>query len=75
MITIKVYSNSTGKAVSGAKVSVSKSGFLGSTIGPKTTDKDGEAHFDIAPFTGKVYVDGREVESGFISGKKRVYKK
>lgn len=75
MITIQVHSNSTGKAVSGVKVSISKSGFLGSTIGPKITNKDGEAHFDIAPFTGKVYVDGKEVDSGFISGKKIVYKK
>lgn len=74
MISVKVINKSTGKPVQGKRVSVMFDGVLraGGT-GDQYTDSQGDVHFSNEPGNGKVYVDGRVVEQGRISGRVIVY--
>lgn len=74
MITIKVVRESTGKPVSGASVSVGLDGFFsGGVTSRQLTDSSGEAHFDVDPGPGSVYVDGSTKYKGRVSGRVVVY--
>jgi hypothetical protein len=73
MITIKVVWESTGKPVKDSRVVVWLSGFSGGVSNEEYTDDNGEAHFDIAPAHGEIYVDGSTKYKGLISGRKVIY--
>ncbi len=73
MVSVKVVSKSSGKPVQGASVSI---GFLGLTRGISSTeytDSNGEAHFNVDPGEGTVYVRGNDVKKGYLSGLVVVY--
>ncbi len=57
MVTVRVFSKSSGKAIKGKKVSVSFDGLLRG-MATEYTDSSGDAHFNVEPGSGKVYVDG-----------------
>jgi hypothetical protein len=55
MVTVKVIHRNSGKPVKGKKVAFRMPN--GVTSG-EWTDSEGEAHFDVKPNHGKVFVDG-----------------
>jgi hypothetical protein len=75
MVTVQVFSESTGKPEKDKRVAIGKNGLLSTGV-TKTqyTDSNGEAHFDTDPTNdGEIFVDGREVHRGRVSGKMTVY--
>jgi uncharacterized protein YfaS (alpha-2-macroglobulin family) len=75
MVSVRVYSKSTGKAVKGAKVSLGKDGFFtGGVTQSQYTDSSGEAHFNTDSGSGRVFVDGKTLYEGRLSGMVTVYK-
>lgn len=73
MITVKVVLQSSGKPVSGKRVSLSFDGLLGGSSGNQRTDSQGEAHFNNDPANGKVFVDGKDSFQGRLAGRIIVY--
>lgn len=72
MITVKVVRQSSGKPAEGVEVSLGF-GFGRGVTNRERTDKNGEAHFDADNGEGKVYVDGSQKHSGYLSGRVVVY--
>ena len=70
MVTVKVVSKSSGNPVKGKKVALGMSN--GVTHG-EWTNSDGEAHFDVKPSRGKVFVGGSKGHEGYLSGRIVVY--
>jgi uncharacterized protein YfaS (alpha-2-macroglobulin family) len=70
MVTVKVVRRSSGDPVKGKKVALGLS--LGVT-NSQWTDSSGEAHFDVKPAHGKVFVDGSTEYEGHLSGRMVVY--
>ena len=74
MITVKVNWESTGMLVEGKEVALYLKGLLtGGVTEKKWTDSKGEAHFDVAPGDGIVYVSGSKAYEGHLSGRVVVY--
>lgn len=74
MVTVKVVYEKSGKPAEGKKVALYVSRFLASGVtSGEWTDSRGEAHFDIEPCSGKVYVDGSTKYDGHLSGRMVVY--
>lgn len=74
MITIKVCSKSSGNPVKGKKVAIGVNSLLsGGVTKGEYTDSSGEAHFDIKPCNGKVFIDGSTKHEGYLSGRVVVY--
>jgi hypothetical protein len=74
MFTISVYSSSTGKPLSGKRVSVQSAGLLGGSLGSdQRTNSQGEVHIDHEPVNGTVYVEGRKEHQGRLQGNVKVY--
>lgn len=74
MVTVKVCSKSSGKPVKGVKVALGISAiFEGGVTKGQYTDSNGEAHFDVKPNNGKVFVDGSTKYEGYLSGRVVVY--
>lgn len=74
MVTVRVIHQSSGKPVKGKKVALGISGvFSGGVTRGEWTDSHGEAHFDVKPNNGKVYVDGSKKYEGHLSGRVVVY--
>jgi len=74
MVTVKVVRRSSGDSVKGKKVSLKLDHTIGSNVtGSEWTDSNGEAHFDVKPNHGKVYVDGSSEYEGHLSGRVVVY--
>lgn len=74
MVTVQVFSKSTGDPVKHAKVALGFSSLLGSGVTDgEYTDSEGEAHFDVKPQHGKVYVNGSTKKEGYLSGRIVVY--
>ncbi|MBV6506221.1 MAG: hypothetical protein ILNGONEN_01793 [Syntrophorhabdaceae bacterium] len=73
MVTIKVAWESTGKPVKGSRVAIGLSGFSGGVTNEEYTDDNGEAHFDVDPGQGEVYVDGSKKFKGRVSGRIVIY--
>lgn len=74
MVSVKVCYKDSGKPAKGMKVAIGVDSFFsGGVTSSKWTDSDGEAHFDLDPCQGKIFVDGRTVYSGHLSGRKVVY--
>lgn len=74
MVSVKVVRKSSGNPVEGAKVALGISELLrgGVTSGVRT-DSRGEAHFDIKPGRGKVFVNGSTEHEGHLSGRIVIY--
>jgi uncharacterized protein YfaS (alpha-2-macroglobulin family) len=70
MVTVKVIRRSSGDPVKGKKVALKVP--LGVT-NSEWTDSNGEAHFDVKPADGKVFVDGSTEHEGHLSGRIVVY--
>jgi hypothetical protein len=73
MVTIKVIWESTGKPAKGERVAIGFSGLFGGVTSNEYTDSNGEAHFDVSPGDGEVYVNGSTKYKGRISGRVMVY--
>ena len=74
MITVKVIHRSSGKPIKGKKVALGVSGLLsGGVTHGEWTDSNGEAHFNVKPNHGKVYVNGSTEYEGYLSGRVVVY--
>lgn len=74
MITVKVIHRSSGDPVKGKKVALGiDSLFSGGVTHGEWTDSHGEAHFDVKPNHGKVFVDGSKKYEGHLSGRVVVY--
>jgi hypothetical protein len=72
MVSVKVLWTRDGKPAEGRKVAVSFHGLRGITES-QYTDRQGEVHFDVAPGTGEIYVDGSSKHHGRIEGRVVVY--
>ena len=73
MFTICVFDESTGRPASGKKVSVEEGIFDFGFLPDQYTDSRGEAHFDHDNARGGVYVGGRSMHEGYLSGRIRIY--
>jgi hypothetical protein len=74
MVTVKVIYESSGKPAENRKVALYVSRFLASGVtDTEWTDSRGEAHFDIEPCDGEIYVDGSTKYKGRLSGRMVVY--
>ena len=73
MVSVKVYSKSTGKPVTRTYVKIWFEGFSRGASAEEVTDDEGNADFDNDPGQGYVYVSGQECYRGYISGRTVVY--
>lgn len=74
MVTVKLVSKSSGNPIKGKKVGLGMEHTIGTGItSGEWTNSDGEAHFDVKPGQGKVYVDGSKKHHGHLSGRVVVY--
>jgi hypothetical protein len=74
MVTVKVVWKSSGKAAKDQKVSLGIDTFFsGGVTKSQWTDSNGEAHFDVRPNPGKVFVNGTTRYQGHLSGRVVVY--
>ena len=74
MVTVKVVWRSSGKPAKDQKVALEiKSWLAGGVTSGQWTDYDGEAHFDVSPNDGRVFVNGNTKYSGYLSGRVVVY--
>ena len=73
IVSVKVVSKSSGKPVKGASVSVGFSGLSRGMSSTEYTDYTGEAHFNVDPGDGTVYVRGNAVKRGYLSEMVVVY--
>ena len=74
MVTVKVIRRSSGDTVKGKKVALGIDAiFSGGVTDSQWTDSNGEAHFDVKPNQGKVFVDGSKEYEGYLSGRIVVY--
>lgn len=74
MITIQIISRSSGKPIKGVRVGLGFGGLFGTYMPSIYTDTNGDAHFNISPKEGKVYVDGNTKHEGYLSGRVVVYR-
>jgi hypothetical protein len=72
MVSVQVVWKSSGKAADNQRVVLSFDGLRGVT-GSEITDRNGEAHFDAAPGSGKVIVNGTNKQQGRLEGRVVVY--
>jgi uncharacterized protein YfaS (alpha-2-macroglobulin family) len=71
---VQVFSKSSGNPVKHAKVALGFSSLLGGVVtSGQYTDSNGEAHFDVKPQQGKVFVNGATKKEGHLSGHVVVY--
>lgn len=74
MVTVKVVRRSSGDPVKGKKVALGIGAiFSGGVTDSQWTDSNGEAHFDVKPNQGKVFVNGSKEYEGYLSGRVVVY--
>ena len=70
MVTVRVIHRNSGKPIKGKKVALGISGLLsGGVTRGEWTDNNGDAHFDVKPGHGKVYVSGTKEYEGHLSGR------
>jgi len=74
MVSVKVIREQNGKPEKGAKVALGFDGlFSGGVTENQWTDANGDAHFDVDPGKGEVYVNGNTKYEGHLSGRIVVY--
>lgn len=72
MITIQVFSASSGRPRQGVRVTIMYPGtFTHSDCG--YTDSNGYAYANVGPSSGEVWVEGKMVYSGYLQGTVRVH--
>jgi len=71
MITVKVCYKSTGDPAKGKEVSLGVEDLF--RTHSELTDSNGEAHFDVEPCEGRVFVDESLIHKGYLKGKIVVY--
>ncbi len=69
MLSIKLFSKSTGRALPMRQVSVDFDVFERGVQGPLRTDGNGEVGFHEAPGLGLIYVVGRRQPAGWLAGR------
>jgi len=70
MVTVKIIDRSSGKPIKNKKVALGMP--TGVTHG-EFTNSYGEAHFNVEPNHGKVFVSGSKEYEGYLSGRVVVY--
>jgi uncharacterized GH25 family protein len=73
MFTVQVIDKSSGKPISGKKVSVIFNGITRGCAKDQYSDNNGEAHFSESNGDGTIYVSGNSVYKGQIEGRKIIY--
>lgn len=73
MVTVRAFYSSSGRAAKGVNVTVFFDGFLRGHMGPVITNEDGDAHFDVDPGSGEVFVDSKSRYKGSLRGRVIVY--
>jgi len=74
MVSVKVIREQNGKPEKGAKVALGFDGlFSGGITSDECTDSNGDAHFEVDPGRGKVYINGSTKYEGHLSGRIVVY--
>lgn len=73
MVSIQVNRRSSGRPISGARVSLLFDGIFRGLRNAEYTGPDGIAHFDADPGRGRVFVSGREAFRGRLAGHVMVY--
>ena len=73
MITVKVIYSGAGKPAKGERVAIGFSSLGRGVTDSEYTNEDGEAHFDVDPGEGEVYVNGSSKHKGNLRGKVIVY--
>lgn len=77
MVTVQVVSQDSGKPEYNQKVWISResTGILdaGAVTKTESTDRNGEAHFDLDPCNGTVMVNSEEKYKGRIAGRVVIY--
>lgn len=74
MVTVKVIHKSSGNPVKGKKVALGIDALFSSGVTHgEWTDANGEAHFDVKPNHGKVFIDSSQKFEGHLSGQVVVY--
>jgi len=74
MVTVKLVWQDTGKPAKDQKVAIGvDSLFSGGVTKSQYTNSEGEAHFDIDPCKGQVFVNGLTKHAGHLSGRVVVY--
>ena len=73
MVTVQIFSQSTGKPMKGTGVDVSEVGFFHGMTHSET-DNNGEAHFaNLSPGEVEIYVNGNTLFKGRLEGRKVIY--
>lgn len=74
MVSIKVVWRDSGKPAKDQKVAIGINSFLsGGVTKGQYTNSDGEAHFDIDPCEGQVFINGSTKHEGTIKGRVVIY--
>ncbi len=73
MFTVQVIEASTGRPAYYKKVGIIFHGFFRGGTKNIYTDRNGEAHFDYDNGKGTIYVGGKPMYEGEISGRKIIY--
>jgi len=75
MITVEVYRLADGNPIKGARVMLGFGGaWSGTHSKTELTNSNGQVHFNHdGGRTGEIFVDGKSVKKGTISGKEIVY--
>lgn len=73
MFTVQVIEESTGRPAYYKKVGIIFHGLFRGGTKNIYTDRNGEAHFDYDNGNGTIYVGGKKMYDGYISGRKIIY--
>lgn len=73
MFTVQVIEESSGRPAYNKKVGIIFHGLLRGCTKDIYTDRNGEAHFDYDNGRGAIYVGGRKMYDGEISGRRVIY--
>jgi hypothetical protein len=67
--TVRLLSKTSGRPTRGKKVALGMEHTIGADVTHgERTDSDGEAHFDVKPGHGKIYVGGSKRHEGHLFG-------
>ncbi len=73
MVTVKVVWKRSGEPARNQKVAVGFDGWDRGVTRGEYTDRSGEAHFDVKPGRGCVFVSGDSKYEGYVEGRIVVY--
>ncbi len=73
MVSVRIFSKTSGKPLKNMRVCIGFSGFTRGFSPNLYSDNNGEVHFNNDPGEGSIYVNGKEVYKGTISGMRTIY--